>query len=103
LEFETKLTEFQHFVIGLRQRNKYSLSQICNADETAVFSTCTEIIPHISRGKTHGNENHRLQKLHITVTLHITTNGNTLPLYVILNRKTVPKVNAWMTSELMED
>jgi hypothetical protein len=37
-EFETKLTEFQSFVIELRQRNKYSLSQMGNADETAVSS-----------------------------------------------------------------
>lgn len=36
-EFETKRTEFQHFVIGLRQRNKYCLSQTGTADETAVF------------------------------------------------------------------
>jgi hypothetical protein len=35
--FGTKLVEFQRFVIGLRRRNKYSLSQIGNADETAVF------------------------------------------------------------------
>jgi hypothetical protein len=31
------------------------------------------------------------KKLHVTVMLCITTNGNKLPLYVILNRKTVPK------------
>jgi hypothetical protein len=42
-EFETKLTEFQHFVIGLHRRNKF-LSQISNADETAVFTTCLTII-----------------------------------------------------------
>jgi hypothetical protein len=47
--------------------------------------------------------------------LSITTNGNKLPPYVLLNRKTLPKENsckdviirahknAWMTSELMED
>jgi hypothetical protein len=45
LEIETKLIEFQHFVIGLHRRNKYSLSQISNADETAVISTCLTIIP----------------------------------------------------------
>jgi hypothetical protein len=36
-EFETEVIEFQHFVIGLCQRSKYSLSQIGTADETAVF------------------------------------------------------------------
>jgi hypothetical protein len=42
-EFETKLIEFQHFVTGLRRRNKYSLSQLGNAD--------VAIIPLISRGR----------------------------------------------------
>jgi hypothetical protein len=54
------------------------------------------------------------KKLCVTVMLCITTNGNKLPPYVILNRKTLPKENvcnyvivwaqknAWMTSELME-
>jgi cell division septal protein FtsQ len=36
-EFETKLTEFQRFAEWLRRRNNYSLSQIGNADETAVL------------------------------------------------------------------
>jgi hypothetical protein len=36
-KFETKLTKFQRFVIGLCRNNKYSLSQIGKADETAVF------------------------------------------------------------------
>jgi hypothetical protein len=36
-EFETKLTEFQRFIIGLHRRNNYSLSQIGNADETVGF------------------------------------------------------------------
>jgi hypothetical protein len=33
------------------------------------------------------------EKLHITVMICITANGNTLPAYVILNRRTVPKEN----------
>jgi hypothetical protein len=46
LEFETKLIEFQCFVTGQRRRNKYSLSQIGNVDETAVFfSTGITVIP----------------------------------------------------------
>jgi hypothetical protein len=45
LKFETKLIEFQCFVIGLHRRNKYSLNQIGNADKTAGFSTCLTIIP----------------------------------------------------------
>jgi hypothetical protein len=37
LEFETKLTEFQHFVIWPCRRNNYSLSQFGSADEIAFF------------------------------------------------------------------
>jgi hypothetical protein len=33
-DFKKKMTEFACFVIVLYQRNKYSLSQIGNADET---------------------------------------------------------------------
>jgi hypothetical protein len=55
------------------------------------------------------------EKLCDAVMLSITANGNKLPPYIILNRKTVTKdnsckdvvvqaqKNAWMTSELMED
>jgi hypothetical protein len=43
-EFETELIKFRDSVTGLRQRNKYSLSQISNADETTVFSICLAII-----------------------------------------------------------
>jgi hypothetical protein len=43
-------------------------------------------------GKTCGNEKHGYGKLHVTVMLCITANGNKLPPYV-LNRKTVPKEN----------
>jgi cell division septal protein FtsQ len=44
-KFEIELIEFQRFVIGLRGRNKYSLSPMRNADETEVFSTSIAIIP----------------------------------------------------------
>jgi hypothetical protein len=47
LDFETKLIELQGFATGLHQRNKYSLSQIGNEDETADFSTCLTVIPQI--------------------------------------------------------
>jgi hypothetical protein len=115
-EFETELVEIQRFVIGLRRRNKYSISQIDSADETAVFSTCLAIIPYISKGKPSGNETTGYKELRATVILCITANSNTLPPYVTLHRNIVPKENfykrcnssgppqnAWMTSELMED
>jgi hypothetical protein len=55
------------------------------------------------------------KKLYVTVMLCITANGNKLPPYITLNRKTVPKENfckyiivwspknACLTMELMED
>jgi hypothetical protein len=56
------------------------------------------------------------EKLHVAVILCITSNGNKLPPYVILNRKTVPKENfckditvstpqknTWMITELTVD
>jgi hypothetical protein len=47
------------------------------------------------------------KKLHVTVMLCITADGNKLPAFVILNRKTVAEEkfclkNACITSELME-
>jgi hypothetical protein len=93
-EFETKVTEFQRFVIGLRRRNKWSLSQIGNADETAIFFDMPRSFTVNFKGekqvamKTTGYE-----KLRVTVLLCITANGNKLPPYVILNRKSVSKEN----------
>jgi hypothetical protein len=91
-EIETELIEFQHLVTGLCQRNKYSLSQIISAAETAVFfhMPCNYIVNYKGKKqvavKTTG-----YGKLRVTVMQHIPTNGNKLPPYVILNRKTVPK------------
>jgi hypothetical protein len=114
LEFETKLTEFQHFVTGLHQKNTHSLCQISNADETAVFLACLAIILQISKGETSGIENHRQRKLCITAMLCLTANDNTLPPYIISNRMTIEidhfckdvtvhvQRYAWMTSELMD-
>jgi hypothetical protein len=115
-EFETKLIKFQHFVIGVCRRSKYSLSKIGSADETAVFfdmpCKCTV---HFKGEKQVAMKTTGYEMLHVTVVLCITANDNKLPPYIILNRKTVPKENlqrcnsldpqknAWMTSELIED
>jgi hypothetical protein len=116
LEFKTKLIEFWHFVTGLCQRNKYSLNQIGNANETAIFFNIPRNYTVNFKWeeqvamKTTGYE-----KLCVIVMLCITADGNKLPPCVILNRKTVPKGNyckdvivqdknnAWMTSKLMEE
>jgi hypothetical protein len=44
-EFENKLIKFQRSGIGIRRRNKNSLSQIGNEDGTAVCSTFFAIMP----------------------------------------------------------
>jgi hypothetical protein len=106
LKFETKLMEFKCFVIGLYRRNKNSLSHTVNVDETTVFLACLAIIPYISKV---AKKITRYKKLCVTVVLCITTNGNELPQYMILSRKTVPKEflfakvqkKAWMTSKLI--
>jgi hypothetical protein len=85
------------------------LSQISNADETAIFFNMPRNYTINFKGekqvalKTTGCE-----KLHVTVMLRITANGNKLPPYIILNRQCQNKnfckdvifwaqKNAWMT------
>lgn len=115
-DYEDKLVQYQRHVIQLRLKKRYHLSQIGNADETAVFFDMPRNYTVSEKGqkqvtvKTTGYE-----KLRVTVMLSATADGNKLPPYVILNRKTVPKEtfcdgvivraqqNAWMTSELMQD
>jgi hypothetical protein len=93
-DFETRLIEHQCFVIGLHQRNNYSLSQIGNADETAIFF----YMPHNYALNFRG-ENQVAMKttgyktLHVTIMLCITANGNKSSPYIVLNRKTLPKEN----------
>jgi hypothetical protein len=89
-QFETKLIKFQNFVIGLRRRNEYSLSQIDNADETAVFFDLSHSYTlNFKREEQVAVKTTVYEKLRITVMLC----GNKLPPYIILNRKTVPKEN----------
>jgi RAB protein geranylgeranyltransferase component A len=76
------------FVTGLRRRNKYSLIQIGNTDETAVFSTCLAIIPQISKGgKQEEMKTPDYEKLRVIVMLCRTANENKLPSYDVRNIK----------------
>jgi hypothetical protein len=72
---------------------KYSLSQIGNADETAVFYAPRNYTTNFKGEKQVAMKTTGYEKLHVTVMLCITTNGNKLPPYIILNRKTVQKEN----------
>jgi hypothetical protein len=51
LEFEIEVTELRHFVTGLCQRSKFSLSQIGNIDGITIFFSCFTIILQISNGE----------------------------------------------------
>lgn len=115
-DFENKLINFQRYVIDLRKKLDYPMCHIGNADETPVYfdmplnRTVTETGAKEVKMVSTGYEKHR-----VTVMLCVTADGNKLPPYIILNRKTIPKdkfpedvivraqPKGWMTSELMED
>lgn len=115
-DFLEKIAEYQCFVKAFHQKNRYVLGQIGNADETPICFDMPRNYTVNMKGakqvivKTTGHE-----KTRVTVMLCVTADGEKLPPYVILNRKTVPKKdfhsgvivraqsNAWMTSELMVD
>lgn len=115
--FEEKLIEFQRYIIHLRSTYNHALGQIGNADETPVYfdmprnNTVNEVGAREVKVLTSGYE-----KMRITVMLCITADGEKLPPYLILNRKTIPKnekfpldivvrcnPKGWMTSDLMVD
>jgi hypothetical protein len=93
-EFETKPTEFQHFVIGLQQRIKYSLHQIGNAYKTAVllYMPCNYTI-NFKGEKQVAIKTTGYKKLRVPAMLCITTKFNKLPPHIILNKKAVPEEN----------
>lgn len=115
-DYENKLLEYQRYIINLRRQKLYCLNSIGNADEVPVYFDMPRNYTVSAKGekqitiKTTGYE-----KARVTVMLSITADGNKLPPYVILNRKTIPKEefckdvivraqpNAWMTSDLMDD
>jgi hypothetical protein len=85
-EFEIKPIEFHSFVTGLCQRNKYSLSQIGNADNCSSFRHASQLYHKFQGEKQMTMKTTGSEKLHVTVMLCITTNGNKLLPYVILNK-----------------
>jgi hypothetical protein len=87
-EFETKLIEFQHFVVGLLRRNTYSLSLISNANKTVGSSDMPRNYTINFRSeKQVAMKSTGYEKLCVTVMLHITVNSNKLSTYVIPIRK----------------
>lgn len=91
-ELETKVESFQRFVIQLRKRHDFELSQIGNMDETPVFFDMPSNRTIDVKGsktvfvKTTGQEKNRF-----TVVLCCMADGSRLPPTIIFKRKTLPK------------
>jgi hypothetical protein len=91
--YTEKIYEFHKYIILLRKKNNYELSQIVNMDEVPVTfdvpgNRTVEIkgIKSVSI-KTTGNEKHRF-----TVVLACCADGTKLPPMIIFKRKTIPKL-----------
>lgn len=113
--FEEKLMSFQRYIIKLRKEHSYLLSQIGNADQTAVYfdmpgsTTVDNVGAKSVRALSTGNEKQR-----VTVMLTVLADGRKLPPYIILKRKTMPREKppnvilrvqekGWMDSALVQD
>ncbi|KAL1472669.1 hypothetical protein MTO96_022891 [Rhipicephalus appendiculatus] len=91
--YEEKLLKYQRYVTGLRKQHDYIFSQIGNADETPVYfemplDTTIEKMGSSSVSVLTGGNT----KLRCTVLLCALTDGTKLRPYVILKRKTLPKI-----------
>jgi hypothetical protein len=92
--YDEKILCFQKYFINLWWQHSYTVSQIGNADQTAVYSEMPLDTTVHKKGdknvtvRTGGNEKQRC-----TVMLCISADGRKLPPYIVLKRKTVPKVN----------
>lgn len=91
-EYENKIVAFHQYIIQKRQKFNFLFSQIGNADQTPIYwdmprsSTITTKGAKTVSIKSTGNE-----KMRCTVMLCITADGNKLPPYIVMKRKTMPK------------
>ena len=91
-DLDDKVVDFHIYVINLRKKHGYELSQI-NMDETPMFfdmlgnSTVNKSGERTVFVKTTGHE-----KQHFTVVLACCADGSKLKTMVIIKRKTMPKV-----------
>ena len=114
--FEEKLVAYQRYIITLRKEYSFALHQIGNADETPIYFDMPSNWTVTAKGSKEVKLMSGYEKSRVTVMLAITADGNKLPPYVILKRKTIPKKEVfpkdviiraqkegWMTTELMVD
>ena len=115
-DYETKLIEFQRYVIKMRKRRRYKIGDIANADQTPLTFDLPSTQTLDFKGadsvtiKSTGNEKNRF-----TVMLGAYGDGRKMPPYVIFKRKTMPKVTwpkgvivrchpkGWMDEALTKD
>jgi len=116
-DFESKLLGFQRFILDARRKHNYDLSQIGNADQTALsfdFPYDRAIDKKGARTVSIATTGH--EKSRFTVMLACMADGTKLPPFVVFKRKTLPReVNfpkgvhvrahpkGWMKESLMRD
>lgn len=111
-DYNDKLINFQRFVINLRKKYEYPLSQIGNMDETPVyFDMPSNKTVDVKGRKTIFTRSTGHEKTRFTVVLTCLANGEKLKPMVIFKRKTLPKIkfpdgifvhvheNGWMDEE----
>lgn len=107
-EYEKKLVEFQRYVFKMIRKRKYPKGQIANADETPIFLDIPAGYVIDERGtkevRVHTTGN---KKTRVTAMLACMADGRKLPPFLILKRKTLPKIRCndkeWMDSTMMKE
>ena len=115
-DHEELLMKFQSYVIKMRQKYDYNMSQIGNADQTPVtFDLPSETTVSIKGARSVTMRSTGNEKNRFTVMLGCMADGTKLPPYVVFKRKTMPKdkfpsgvivrvqEQGWFNDSLMDD
>ncbi|KAJ8868502.1 hypothetical protein PR048_030030 [Dryococelus australis] len=103
-EYDKKLLDFQRYVVALRKKKDYLLSQISNADQTPVWFDMPDSIVSLV-GERSVPVKTCADKQCCAVMLAITADGPKLPLYESFPPGIVVRAQekVWMTDELALD
>lgn len=115
-DHEELLTKFQSYVIKMRQKYSYDMSQIGNADQTPLtFDLPSENTVNIKGARSVTMRSTGNEKNRFTVMLGCMADGTKLPPYVVFKRKTMPKdkfpsgvivrvqEQGWFNDSIMDD
>uniref|UniRef100_K7GJK9 HTH CENPB-type domain-containing protein n=1 Tax=Pelodiscus sinensis TaxID=13735 RepID=K7GJK9_PELSI len=92
MDSDTKLLQFQKFIIKLRKQHCYDLSLIGNADQTLLnFDNPYNRTLEVKGSKTVSIATTGHETSRFTVMLACTADGTKLPPYIVFKRKTMPK------------